>query len=141
MKNEEIFYRYDDFLIIRDKEYEYRGRFNGKTGNIYKIELCNKYKIGEIKDFYERVKGNPCVEFKEEDIVIERAQFENNYKVGDKIYVKYDSRSTTASKNLNKVLEVTAVRGSYVLTNHKNCGGVYNSEIVPYMKIESYSII
>jgi hypothetical protein len=140
MKKEET-YVYYDFLIVRDKKYEYRGLFKGKKANIYTIELCNKYKIGEIKDFYEREKGNPDIKFKEEDVVIEKAQFENNYKKGDKIYVKYDSRSTTAGKNLNKVLEVTDIRSNYVLTNEKNCHGIYKFEIEPYIKTESYSII
>lgn len=140
MKKEET-YVYYDFLIIRDKKYEYRGLFKGKEANIYRIELCNKYKIGEIKDFYEREKGNPDIKFKEEDVVIEKAQFENNYKKGDKIYVKYDSRSTTAGKNLNKVLEVTDIRSNYVLTNEENCHGIYKFEIEPYIKTESYSII
>jgi hypothetical protein len=140
MKKEETYF-YDDFLIIRDKEYEYRGLFKGKKANIYTIELCNKYKIGEIKDFYEREKGNPSVDFKEEDVIIERDQYENNYELGDKIYVKYDNRSDTAKRNLNKVLVVTAVRDNYVLTNDEGCHGIYKFEIVPYMKIESYSII
>ena len=140
MKNYET-YSYDDFLIIRDHEYEYRGRFKNKNGNIYKIELCNKYKIGEIKQFYKRVEGNPSVDFKEEDVIIERAQFEKFHIKGDKIYVKYDSRSDTAKRNLNKVLVVTDVRDNYVLTNDKGCHGIYKFEIVPYRKIESYSII
>lgn len=143
MNKEEIIKtcQYGDLLIIRDKVYEYRCTYKKIQNDSCEVELCNKYRIGENKNFYERVIGNRHVSFKLKDVTIEKAQFKTDYKKGDMIYVKYDSRSTCARDNLDKTLVVTETNGFYVKTNYPKCMGIYNFEIEPYIKTESYSII
>jgi hypothetical protein len=123
---------YNTFVRINSKESgaEYLGLFLKESENSWKITVCNLIADKSLP-FHKRMEKLNEEAFYKNSFNIEIFEHKTDYKCGDKVFVKYHSRTSSAGKNLGKEVEILRTEDTYFISTDPECKGIYWHEVVP----------